>query len=188
MRTSWKSARGDNSLLDGSARIALEIPLMRLPNRFPSVLQQLLIILPSAASRHPSVRSQLNTPLFAPIIETTTRHANIHPATRFGSAPLLRNQQVVPLMTDRRVGLWLVGAFGGVGTTVTLGLAGMTHGLVPTTGLVTALGMFEELGLPAPRRLRHRRARYPPRLVRGSGRGVSRQTRAYSTPPLISSL
>jgi myo-inositol-1-phosphate synthase len=53
-------------------------------------------------------------------------------------------------MTDRRVGLWLVGAFGGVGTTLSLGLAGMARGLVPATGLVTALRRFEGLELPAP--------------------------------------
>jgi myo-inositol-1-phosphate synthase len=53
-------------------------------------------------------------------------------------------------MTRRRVGLWLVGAFGGVGTTITLGLSGMARGLVPTTGLVTALPLFDGLDLPQP--------------------------------------
>jgi myo-inositol-1-phosphate synthase len=51
-------------------------------------------------------------------------------------------------MTDRRVGLWLVGAFGGVGTTVTLGLAAMVRGLADRTGLVTELPLFEGLPLP----------------------------------------
>jgi myo-inositol-1-phosphate synthase len=50
----------------------------------------------------------------------------------------------------RRVGLWLVGAFGGVGTTVALGLSALARGRTPTTGLVTALPMFEGLDLPAP--------------------------------------
>lgn len=51
-------------------------------------------------------------------------------------------------MRQRRVGLWLVGAFGGVGTTITLGLAALSRGLSRTTGLVTALPAFAELGLP----------------------------------------
>ncbi|MER3415954.1 MAG: myo-inositol-1-phosphate synthase [Gemmataceae bacterium] len=38
----------------------------------------------------------------------------------------------------RRVGLWLIGAYGGVGSTVALGLASLRRGLIPTTGLVTA--------------------------------------------------
>lgn len=50
----------------------------------------------------------------------------------------------------RRVGLWLVGAFGGVGTTITVGLAAMARGLVDQTGLVTDLADFRALPLPAP--------------------------------------
>lgn len=53
-------------------------------------------------------------------------------------------------MTRRRVGLWLIGAFGGVGTTITLGLTSLARGLSSTTGLVTALPLFEGLDLPAP--------------------------------------
>ncbi|MDR3623016.1 MAG: inositol-3-phosphate synthase [Paludisphaera borealis] len=53
-------------------------------------------------------------------------------------------------MARRRVGLWLVGAFGGVGTTITLGLATMARGLVDQTGLVTDLPDFRELSLPEP--------------------------------------
>ena len=53
-------------------------------------------------------------------------------------------------MTRRRVGLWLVGAFGGVGTTITLGLAAMARGLADRTGLVTALPPFRDLPLPEP--------------------------------------
>ncbi|MGB0070233.1 MAG: inositol-3-phosphate synthase [Isosphaeraceae bacterium] len=53
-------------------------------------------------------------------------------------------------MTRRRVGLWLVGAFGGVGTTITLGLAAMERGLADRTGLVTALPPFRDLPLPEP--------------------------------------
>jgi myo-inositol-1-phosphate synthase len=53
-------------------------------------------------------------------------------------------------MAQRRVGLWLVGAFGGVGTTITLGLAALARGLAGTSGLVTELPLFEGLGLAAP--------------------------------------
>ncbi len=56
----------------------------------------------------------------------------------------------MPETTRRRVGLWLVGAFGGVGTTITLGLSALARGRTSTTGLVTALPMFEGLELPAP--------------------------------------
>ena len=53
-------------------------------------------------------------------------------------------------MTRRRVGLWLIGAFGGVGTTITLGLTAMAKGLSGRTGLVTDLPLFEGLALPEP--------------------------------------
>lgn len=50
--------------------------------------------------------------------------------------------------SSRRVGLWLIGAFGGVGTTITLGLAALRKGLSPTAGLVTAQRLFADLPLP----------------------------------------
>jgi myo-inositol-1-phosphate synthase len=50
-------------------------------------------------------------------------------------------------MSERRVGLWLVGACGGVGTTTTLGLAALSRGIVDSTSLVTALPLFEPLHL-----------------------------------------
>ena len=53
-------------------------------------------------------------------------------------------------MARRRVGLWLVGAFGGVGTTIAVGLAAMAKGLVDQTGLTTDLPAFRDLPLPAP--------------------------------------
>jgi myo-inositol-1-phosphate synthase len=53
-------------------------------------------------------------------------------------------------MTRHRVGLWLVGAFGGVGTTITLGLLTMARGLTDRTGLVSELPLFEGLELPEP--------------------------------------
>lgn len=52
-------------------------------------------------------------------------------------------------MTNRRVGLWLIGAFGGVGTTVALGLAALKRGLIDSTSLVTALPQFGGLDLDA---------------------------------------
>jgi myo-inositol-1-phosphate synthase len=52
-------------------------------------------------------------------------------------------------MSERRVGLWLIGALGGVGTTVALGLAALRRGM-ERTGLVTALPLFDALGLDEP--------------------------------------
>src|SRR4051794_25527583 len=45
-------------------------------------------------------------------------------------------------MSERRLGLWLIGACGGVGTTATLGLAALKRGLTDTTSLVTTLPPF----------------------------------------------
>jgi myo-inositol-1-phosphate synthase len=53
-------------------------------------------------------------------------------------------------MTGHRVGLWLVGAFGGVGTAITVGLAAMRRGMANRTGLVTELPVFAGLPLPDP--------------------------------------
>ncbi len=50
----------------------------------------------------------------------------------------------------RRVGIWLIGACGGVGSTTAFGLAALTRGLTPTTGLVTALPQFAALELDEP--------------------------------------
>jgi myo-inositol-1-phosphate synthase len=53
-------------------------------------------------------------------------------------------------MTRHRVGLWLIGAFGGVATTIALGLAAMARGLADRTGLVSELPIFDGLPLPEP--------------------------------------
>ncbi len=53
-------------------------------------------------------------------------------------------------MNERRVGLWLIGAFGGVGTTAALGLAALRRQLTDTTSLVTALPLFQQLDLDRP--------------------------------------
>jgi len=50
-------------------------------------------------------------------------------------------------MSERRVGLWLIGAFGGVGTTVALGLAALRRGLIDSTALTTALPLFDGVDL-----------------------------------------
>jgi myo-inositol-1-phosphate synthase len=47
-------------------------------------------------------------------------------------------------MAERRVGLWLVGAFGGVGTTTAVGLSAMARGGSPPVGMVTALPQFKK--------------------------------------------
>src|SRR5262245_6591648 len=48
-------------------------------------------------------------------------------------------------MARRKLGLWLIGAKGGVATTVTVGLAALRRGLTGTTGLVSALPQFARL-------------------------------------------
>lgn len=50
-------------------------------------------------------------------------------------------------MSNRRVGLWLVGAYGGVGTTAVLGLAAWRSGIHDPTGLTTELPHFAGLDL-----------------------------------------
>jgi myo-inositol-1-phosphate synthase len=55
-------------------------------------------------------------------------------------------------MSEHRVGIWLIGACGGVGSTAALGLAALGRGLIGSTGMVTALPLFAELDLDAPAR------------------------------------
>ena len=50
-------------------------------------------------------------------------------------------------MSSSRVGLWLVGAKGGVATTLLTGLAGLRSGTGSASGLVTAREPFDRLGL-----------------------------------------
>jgi myo-inositol-1-phosphate synthase len=50
-------------------------------------------------------------------------------------------------MARRRIGIWFVGARGGVATTTILGLVAMRRSLVGTEGLVTALPKFDGLDL-----------------------------------------
>jgi myo-inositol-1-phosphate synthase len=50
-------------------------------------------------------------------------------------------------MSERRIGVWFVGALGGVSSTAALGLAALSRGLIDTTGLVTALPPFCDLPL-----------------------------------------
>jgi myo-inositol-1-phosphate synthase len=52
-------------------------------------------------------------------------------------------------MATRRIGLWLIGACGGVGTTVAVGLSALARGKA-STGLVTALPLCEGLDLDEP--------------------------------------
>jgi myo-inositol-1-phosphate synthase len=50
-------------------------------------------------------------------------------------------------MARRRIGIWFLGARGGVATTTILGLAALRRSLVGTAGLVTALPKFDGLDL-----------------------------------------
>lgn len=51
-------------------------------------------------------------------------------------------------MARRKIGIWLIGAKGGVATSVTVGLVALKKGMCGPTGLVTHLPMFEGLDLP----------------------------------------
>ena len=50
-------------------------------------------------------------------------------------------------MSQRRVGLWLIGAVGGVSSTAALGLSALSRKLTDTTSLVTATPLFDGLDL-----------------------------------------
>ena len=52
--------------------------------------------------------------------------------------------------SQRRVGLWMIGAFGGVATTAALGLAALRRGLGDTTSMATALPLFGDVDLDEP--------------------------------------
>ena len=52
--------------------------------------------------------------------------------------------------SDRHVGLWMIGAFGGVATTAALGLAALRRGVGDTTSMVTALPLFDGVELDEP--------------------------------------
>ena len=51
-------------------------------------------------------------------------------------------------MTDNKLGLWLIGARGGVSVSTILGLSALQRGLIDQTGLVTASPEFDQLPLP----------------------------------------
>src|SRR4051794_19686046 len=50
-------------------------------------------------------------------------------------------------MSQRRVGLWLIGALGGVSSTAVLGISALSRKLVDTTSIVTATPLFDGLDL-----------------------------------------
>lgn len=50
-------------------------------------------------------------------------------------------------MVSERIGIWLIGAWGGVSTTAATGLAALQQGIAPQTALVSSLARFEKLDL-----------------------------------------
>ncbi|QDT91570.1 inositol-3-phosphate synthase [Gimesia algae] len=50
-------------------------------------------------------------------------------------------------MTKQRIGIWIIGAWGGVSTTVAVGLTALQKGLSGTSGLVSENPYFEKLNL-----------------------------------------
>jgi myo-inositol-1-phosphate synthase len=53
-------------------------------------------------------------------------------------------------MSERRVGIWFIGAWGGVAATAALGLSALTRRLTDTTSLVTATPLFDGVDLDHP--------------------------------------
>jgi myo-inositol-1-phosphate synthase len=53
-------------------------------------------------------------------------------------------------MSKRRVGIWFIGALGGVASTAALGMAALRRGLMDMTGMVTGLPLFAGLDLDEP--------------------------------------
>ena len=51
-------------------------------------------------------------------------------------------------MATSNIGIWLVGARGGLATTLITGLSALKDGLAPDTGLVSRLPAFQHVGLP----------------------------------------
>src|SRR3954469_1414600 len=66
-----------------------------------------------------------------------------------GLCPRLATRRT-DMSEPRRVGLWLIGALGGVGSTVALGLAALRRSLAGPAGLVTELPLFAPLALDSP--------------------------------------
>ncbi len=60
-------------------------------------------------------------------------------------------EQVQVTVRQEKVGLWLIGACGGVGSTAALGIAALRKRVADTTGLVTELPVFRSVGLVDPR-------------------------------------
>ena len=51
---------------------------------------------------------------------------------------------------SRRVGLWLIGACGGVGSTAAIGLSLLAKGQTSSVGMVSALSLFDNVDLDTP--------------------------------------
>ena len=60
-------------------------------------------------------------------------------------------------MSSPRIGIWFIGARGGVASTATLGLVALGKKLAGTAGLVSELPQFAELGFGGLEFLRRRR-------------------------------
>ncbi len=52
-----------------------------------------------------------------------------------------------PKMSSKKIGVWMIGARGGIGATLSVGWAALKKQLTDTTGLVSALPQFSQLGL-----------------------------------------
>src|SRR6185503_9362715 len=79
---------------------------------------------------------------------TLGRRALAAPLRSRGAA-LVRGERVAGDPTLRRIGVWIVGAYGNVATCAVAGAAAISRGLVDTTGLVTETAMLAGMPLAA---------------------------------------
>jgi len=69
-------------------------------------------------------------------------------ALQAGVSGLFPTFEISPFMVKPKLGIWLIGARGGVATTATLGLCALARDLTEDIGLVSRLGRFKDLMLP----------------------------------------
>ncbi|GLI36324.1 inositol-3-phosphate synthase [Desulforhabdus amnigena] len=84
-------------------------------------------------------------------------------------------------MSNRRIGVWLVGALGSIATTVILGALSFRKGTKETTGMITETGSFKELGLVSLDRLEFGGCDLRKGRLRDAARHVVRETGALSS-------
>ena len=114
----------------------------------------------------------------------TARHLTCFDAVPENSSTLPRTLALRrPSWHPRRVGLWLIGAFGGVGTTAALGLASpRPRADRRRPAWSPPCRVFDGLDLDAPADVRRRRPRHPPAALPRAVRGLQRALQRLHRP------